>query len=637
MSQPAAASPPGVGREAVRAAVLDRLAAGDGAAVAAAVGTLLGESAHPGDAAFVERALRRAGASSGLRHVPTLVVRSVTVEPLLPVLVARAAAAGLHLDIAAEGYASWGELVVGDLDGPRPDLLLLALEPGDLVGDAFAHRFGGLTPAAVADAVEEAAGRLACILASARHAMPGVRLAVQGFVPPAWPALGVVADAQRGAASEAGAVRALNARLAEVVASLGDGVLIDLDALVAREGARDFRDPRLWHLARVPIAAAYHDAWARWVVRHLRPVFLPPRKVLVLDLDGTLWGGTLGDDGPDGVQTGEEYPGSCHLALQREARQLADRGVVLALASRNDRDAVEECFARRAADLGIGLDAFAAVRVAWEPKVQLLRELAEELSLGLDSFVFVDDSAFECAAVRASLPEVLVVQAPAEPYRLPGLLLGLEAFEAPRITEDDVRRSERYRVERRRRALRAHSPSMDEFLRSLDIVVTLLAAEQAGIARIAQLTQRNNQFNVTGRRYGEDDLRRLAGRPGGDVFAVRVHDALGDSGVVGAVVARYAGDTAVVEAFVLSCRVIGRGVEGALLAVLGERARAAGCRRLVGEFVATPRNARARELYARHGFAPLEPADGGRLRFHYDLAHGGPVAPSWIRVESEPR
>jgi FkbH-like protein len=184
--------------------------------------------------------------------------------------------------------------------------------------------------------------------------------------------------------------------------------------------------------------------------------------------------------------------------------------------------------------------------------------------------------------------------------------------------------------------LQAQSGSPEEFLRSLAIHATLVPLAQAGAARVAQLTQKTNQFNVTTRRYTEGDVRRLAETPRTDVFAVRVRDRLGDSGVVGVVIARYEDERAVIDSFLLSCRVIGRGVEGALLAHLGDRARAAGCRVLAGEFIPTSKNAPARDFFSRHGFAVERELEGGHVHYRYDLGAGGPPAPVYITLEVEP-
>ncbi|WP_433966264.1 HAD-IIIC family phosphatase [Tunturiibacter gelidiferens] len=210
------------------------------------------------------------------------------------------------------------------------------------------------------------------------------------------------------------------------------------------------------------------------------PLFRAPRKVLCTDLDNTLWGGVLGEEGPEGIATGSAFPGNCYLEYQRYLKQLSARGILLAIVSKNNDADVREAFQIRAADLGLTLDNFVATKISWNEKATSIRELAEELSLGLDSFVFVDDNPVECEAIRQQLPEVAVIAAPIdEPWKLLELLSSQPFFDAAVITDDDVNRLNEYKAQAQRAELASTAGNRDEFLASLEIVCTFLSALDA--------------------------------------------------------------------------------------------------------------------------------------------------------------
>ena len=250
------------------------------------------------------------------------------------------------------------------------------------------------------------------------------------------------------------AVQRLNQRLAALCGTIADCVFFDVDRLAARHGRARWRDARMFYASRLAVSAEFFRDYSRGLVRSFSTLFRAPRKVLCTDLDNTLWGGVLGEDGPDGIATGSAFPGNCYLEYQKYLKQLSSRGILLAIVSKNNEADVREAFNVRAADLALGLDSFVAHRINWNEKADSIRELATELSLGLDSFVFVDDSPVECEAIRQQLPEVAVVEAPAqEPWRLVEVLSEQTFFDAAAVTDDDVHRAEEYRAQAQRAEL----------------------------------------------------------------------------------------------------------------------------------------------------------------------------------------
>jgi FkbH-like protein len=358
--------------------------------------------------------------------------------------------------------------------------------------------------------------------------------------------------------------------------------------------------------------------------------------VLCTDLDNTLWGGVLGEDGPEGIATGSTFPGNSYLEYQRYLKQLSSRGILLAIVSKNNEADVREAFQVRGADLALTLDDFVAAKISWNEKAEAIRELAQQLSLGLDSFVFVDDNPVECEAIRQQLPEVAVVEATVtEPWKLVEMLAEQSFFDAAVVTGDDINRLSEYKAQAQRAELAGSAGNRDEFLASLGIVCTFQSALLAPLARAVQLLAKTNQFNLTTRRRSAAEVEEFAAAQSAQAVVVRVRDRFGDAGVVGLALARNQGDSCHIDSLLLSCRVIGRGIETALLAYLGENARHTGARRLIGEFIETKKNAPCATFYSDHGFTQLAPSEDSpdSIFYELDLSASAPMYPKWITLE----
>lgn len=418
----------------------------------------------------------------------------------------------------------------------------------------------------------------------------------------------------------------------------------DLDELLADVGRRQFFDTRLWYTSRYPFSVAGARAVVERLMTYAVLLKTPRAKCIVLDADNTLWGGIVGEDGPDGIALGPDYPGSAFVAFQRRLLDYQQRGLLLALCSKNNEADVLEVLRQHPHQL-LREPHFAALRVNWSPKPANLRELAAELNLGLDTFVFVDDSPHECLAVRKELPQIAVVQRPAALPDVPRCLDHLPTLEILGLTEEDRQRTELYVQERRRRELRASAGDVDQYLRSLNMRMTIGVNDTRQVARIAQLTQRTNQFNLTTRRYGEADIRQWMTDPDRLVAHFRLADVFGDSGLVGVALVRgVRGPTAEFDSFLLSCRVIGRQAETAFLHALLGLLRQQGVQRVEASYIPTKKNGLVKDFWPQQGFVPADggpaaPADGGCItppdgnRFALDLAADLPAATAPITIQ----
>jgi FkbH-like protein len=574
---------------------------------------------------------------TGARRLKTYVVRSVTVEPILPFLAVEVVLAGYVLDVEVGGFGSYMDEMLdpeSSLGRSGAELVLVLLDIEDICGrlpELCADGLGAGVEAELAESVS----RVGQMLRSYRAGNAG-RIVLQGCVVPESTSLGQVADGnlKHGLVN---AVKDLNRRLLELCKTVSDCVFFDVDEATARYGRASWRDTRLFLASRLPISSGAFQTYARGLIRTASVLFRAPRKVLCTDLDNTLWGGVLGEDGPQGIVTGSAFPGNCYLEYQRYLKQLSARGILLALVSKNNEADVEEAFQVRAADLAVRLDSFVAKKIGWNEKAEALRALAEELSLGLDSFVFVDDSPVECAAIRRYLPEVAVVEVPVDrPWELVGMLAEEWFFDSAAVTADDVNRSKEYEAQAQRNALRDAASSRDEFLQSLGIVCTFVSALDAPLARTVQLLAKTNQFNLTTRRHSAAEVERFAGEPGGQAIAVRVSDRFGDAGVVGVALATQQGDQCLIDSLLLSCRVIGRGIETALLSMVAKKAASMGARWLIGEYIKSSKNAPCADFYSRHGFErDATDGDAGSVFYRLDLTERMPTSPSWLTLEGD--
>jgi FkbH-like protein len=406
--------------------------------------------------------------------------------------------------------------------------------------------------------------------------------------------------------------------------------VLDYDALVAAHGKARWRDEQRWAAVKLPMRPDGMTALAAEWVRYLCPIVGRTAKVLVADLDNTLWGGVIGEDGAGGVQCSREHSGIAWWNVQRALLDVKQRGILLAIASKNNREDAMEAFAANPEMLLRPAD-FAAERINWCDKPSSLREIAAELNVGLDSLAFLDDNPAERERVRRELPEVSVLELPADPMGFAPAIRNCPVLERLTISEEDTRRGRYYSEQRDRAAALGSAASVEDFYRSLEQEVEIAPVDSASLTRAAQLTQKTNQFNLTTRRYSEQQIAGFAAAPGCDAYTVRVRDRFGDNGLVGLMLTRGEAGVCSIDTFLLSCRVISRTVETAMLSFLVDEARKRGLTALEGLFRPTAKNGPSADLFRKHGFEHCGSADGG-TRWKLDLTSTGVACPDWIRL-----
>ena len=557
-----------------------------------------------------------------------LVLRSFTLEPLVPLVGAAAASWGVDLKVRFGQFNAYVQEVLdpgSTLYQDPTDLVMLAVQTRDLAPELWS-RSTELEAAQQQSVVDR-------VLSDYRNWIEAIRsrssahLVIHNLEKPIAAAAGIY-DAQL----ENGQLRAIeriNSGLVAICNEFTGAYVLDYESLVARHGRDRWHDERKWLMARMPIAvdSLIHlaDEWLRYVLS-LRG---RQAKCLVCDLDNTLWGGVIGEDGLHGIKLGGDYPGAAYQDLQQAILDLTGRGILLAICSKNNEADAMEAIDQHPEMLLRRKD-FSSLRINWNDKAQNLREIAAELNIGIDSLVLIDDNPAERQLVRELIPEATVIDIDAEaPWTHAAALRSCPLLERLESSVEDRQRGQIYAQQQERAALQSSATTVEDYYRSLEMVATFGVADDATRPRVAQLTQKTNQLNMTTRRYSEQDIQSFVEDPNIDVHWVRVEDRFGNNGIVGVMIVRKQRHDWLLDTFLMSCRVIGRTVETAMLGVLAGKARRQGAKRLVGEFLPTAKNAPAKEIYSSHGFSCTNETDD-ESQWELDLSNTTLTTPEWI-------
>ncbi len=561
------------------------------------------------------------------KPVRLAVLGSSTMTHLLPSIRVAGIRRNIWIDTYENDYGQyWGELSDPDsaLYAFRPTAVLLALDAHDLTA--------GVTAAMDAEAAETALTEVTeRIRATWRQARESLRCPIlhQAALPVHLPVLGN--NEHRLAGSRAAFLTRLNTRLRSMAEDEGVDILA-IDDRAARDGLRAWHDPGLWHRAKQEVshsaAPMFGDLVGRWVAAKQGRSF----KCLILDLDNTVWGGVIGDEGMEGIELGQGSPlGEAYVAFQDYARELSRRGVILAVCSKNDEANALEPFEKHP-EMILRRGDIASFVANWSDKAGNIRAIAEELNIGLDSLVFIDDNPFERNLVRQELPMVAVPEVSDDPTAFPIAIADAGYFEGLSVTDEDRERTSQYQGNKARDALKASATDLPAYLRGLEMQLVTRPFDRVGLQRIVQLINKSNQFNLTTRRYTDEDVIAVMADPDAFGLQLRLLDRFGDNGVIAIVIGRsQPNKDLLIDTWLMSCRVLGRQVEPTTLNLIAREAGKFGARRLVGEYIPTRKNAMVKDHYAKLGFAVLETDPSGASRAVLDLATYTP-ADTFIHV-----
>jgi FkbH-like protein len=538
----------------------------------------------------------------GWGFVRLALLGSATLDHLGPAIRVAGLRRRLRIQVFTGGYGQYRQELLepaAALVAFAPQVVLLSLTAREVIQGIPLTA----TPAEVDAGLDHTVAQLAVLWDRARGL--GASVLQQTLLETAEPLFGSLDRQVPG--SPGRLVALLNDRLSASAAREGV-VLVDVARASARDGLDAWYDAAKWLQAKIEIAPSAAPAFGELVARVLGAQRGLSRKCLVLDLDNTLWGGVIGDDGLEGIVLGEgSAAGEAHLALQRYAKLLGQRGVILAVCSKNDPRIAESVFLEHP-EMVLRRSDIAAFVANWEDKTENLKRIASQLNIGLDSLVFVDDNPAERARIRQSLPVVAVPELPADADGYARRLADAGYFEAVAFTAEDVQRVEQYAANASREALLESSQSMDDYLQALAMEVRFGPVGPVDLARVTQLINKTNQFNPTTRRYSVEEVAAICADDEGFTLQLRLTDRFGDNGLVSAALLRPdTGDPEALEidTWVMSCRVFGRQLEVEAMNLMVETARRRGVRRLRAAYIPTPKNGVVSQLYPELGFTRL--------------------------------
>ncbi len=547
---------------------------------------------------IVQRYKRERGVPAGMPSVRLGVLSSSTISHLLPGIRMGALRRGLLVEIYEGPYGMYRQELADASSGLhefRPDVVCFALDAQHLTGAANVSADETLDD--VRHLWHEAQTKLGCVVIQ------------QTVLPRLLPLMGNNED--RLAQSPAAMIRRINSGLREI-AALEGVYLLSVDTWAAEDGISQWHDAGLWYTSKQEIHPRASNIYGDQFGRLLGALRGRSSKCLVLDLDNTVWGGVIGDDGVEGIVLGQgTAAGEAHLALQQYALQLSRRGVILAVCSKNDEANAFAGFDQHP-EMALKRSDIACFLANWQDKASNLREIAERLNIGLDSLVFVDDNPAERALIRRELPMVAVPELPEDPSEYVACVARAGYFEALDITAEDRERAAQYRANAERETLRRSVTDMDSFLDALRMELTWSSFDQASLKRVVQLINKTNQFNLTTRRYTEADVLSMMRDEDVLTLQLRLVDVYGDNGMIGLVIGRKSSQGALlVDTWLMSCRVLGRQVEEATLNIVAEQAVEMGCTSILGEYRPSAKNGMVRQHYAKLGFAMSESREDG--------------------------
>jgi FkbH-like protein len=555
-------------------------------------------------------------------------LRSMTIEPLMPILRSAALVNGIDATVQVGQFNSYAQEILDPasaLYAFEPHIVVLAVQTRDIAPDLW-ESYADLPEADAQSAVDRVLRDFSGWVAKFRE-RSNASLVIHNLEKPA-SSLGVLETQRK--TGQLTAIDQINLGLRALCGEHRGVYLLDYDALVAQHGRARWHDEGKWLMARMPFAPdsmlPMVSAWLKFI----HPLTGVICKVLALDLDNTLWGGVLGEDGVDGLKLGVEYPGALYRGFQRAVLDLYQRGVLLAVCSKNNH---EEAMAALRIHPGMLLkpEHFSAFRINWQDKARNLREIAAELNLGVDSIAFFDDNPVERELIRSEVLEVKVIEVPDHVKGYAQALRDCPFFERLTLSAEDREKTKQYHEQHKRAELSRTAGSLEDFFRSLEQEVVIANVTPESIARVAQLTQKTNQYNVTTRRYTEQQIAEFVSRPDCGVYSVGVKDRFGDNGIVGVLITRTEDDVCEIDTFLLSCRVIGRTIETAMLGFLTDASKARGASFLQGWFIPTKKNAPVKDLYADHKFRPIASENDATL-WSLNLGEANIPFPEWIRI-----
>lgn len=561
-------------------------------------------------------------------HIKVALLASFTVKGIREILSVKCTMAGIGLDIYMGEYGQYAQEILdkkSNLYQFKPDITIIFIDTKAFLGDYFYFPYRRSRQARLNFIKDKLAEIIALIKKFKSNSSS--KLIVHNFEIPTYSPYGILESKQKFGYFES--IGYLNRALQGYFHESSNVFLFDYDSFLNRSGKSNCFDPKMYYLADMKLHQNLMPALCDEYMRYIKAAKSINRKCIVLDLDDTLWGGILGEDGFDGIKLGPTAPGNAYVEFQKYLLALFERGIILAINSNNNyKDAIKVI--RGHPYMILREDNFASIKINWRNKASNILEVAKEVNIGTDSIIYIDDSKQNGQLIKEMLPEVLVVEMPDDVANYVKTLEDLGELDWLSITEEDKLRGVMYVDAKKRKQFKKNFGDIDKYLFSLQTKLTVRKADKFSIPRISQLTFRTNQFNLSTRRYSEHQVIDFLKDRRYSVYYISVSDRFGDSGISGAVILKKNTTDFLIDTFLLSCRVLGRGIEKAVLAFILEQAKRAGAKRVLGQYIPTQKNEIVKDFLKNSGFT-LGRKDGDGQFWNYDLKKKAEY-PKFLRI-----
>jgi len=560
------------------------------------------------------------------------VLRNFTVEPLIPVLKGEFYLSGF----LSEFYVCNFDTIASEAMNPSsglysfdPQMIIIA-QWFELLSPAISDSFIKMT-------IEEREEERSRLIQFLRSMLQSIRrntkspIIINNFPTPEKTTLGIL-DFHSVHSQKKWHLQ-FNQDLLKICSEIDNVFCIDLSTIISNTGYLTGINQRQWEIAKAPLGSKLLIPLAKEYGKFLRALNGASRKCLILDCDGTLWGGILGEDSNAGIKIGSSYPGTSYINFQKQILNLFNRGVILAICSKNNEEDVLDVLENHPSMI-LRKHHFANFKINWDDKATNILKIAKELNIGLDSLVFADDNEFECDWVKSQLPEVIVIHLKGDPALFQNVLSAPGYFDSLTFSEEDKGKTEMYQSENRRKELLVTTDSYENYLIELGIKAQIEVAHPDDLARVAQLTQKTNQFNLTTLRYTEDNILELAQSKNSDIYTMKVSDKISDIGLIGVAIVRYERSKMIIDSFLMSCRALGRGLENSLLTFSINSGIERGVTKVIGKYVPSKKNIQTEDFYSKNGFTLLD-INNDHTSWEFNITDSTILTyPDWVNVNS---
>ena len=554
------------------------------------------------------------------------ILSSFTLNGLDETLHVKTSELGIRYQSYISGYNQYNQQILdseSDLYDFSPDITFLILDTRNFFGDSFYFSYN-MSETERKSLFEEKFSQLKNLI-EIFQTNSNSKLIVANFNIPHYSPNGIIETKSEFGFHEM--IEEINKKLREISKNSNSIYIYNFNNFISKFGEKNVFDYRQFHLGDIQITYNLIPFLADELMGYIKPIHGKNKKCIVLDLDNTLWGGVVGEDGFDGIELGHTANGKAFVEFQKELLSLWHQGIILAINSKNNFDDAMKVI-REHPDMILKENNFASMQINWNDKAENMKAISNELNIGLSSMVFFDDDKINQARIRQEFPEILTVDVPDDSSQFSPLLKNMNDFNVLQRTKEDQNRGKMYAQQRERKTLENSISDLDEFLKQLEIKVKIKKSDQFLIPRISQLTLKTNQFNLTTKRYQEEDIKEFSNDPNFEVGCAQVLDKFGDNGITGVYILKKNENFWIIDTFLLSCRIMGRGVENAILAEILKSAKQNGINEIKAKFIPTEKNKPAENFLSEFGFEKQD--DYWIYKLNNDIK-----SPNHLKVEIE--